>query len=93
MNCAKDIQKDLFGNIILCGGSALIPGFDTRMNKEICNLSNKKRQLEWLATRILLKKIVENATISYNDFGAPDQYLLVFTMILELQNNICLYLQ
>jgi len=39
-------------------------------NEDISIFSNKKRQLEWLATRILLKKIAEDVTISYNSFGA-----------------------
>ena len=35
MNCCKDIQKDLFGNIVLAGGSTMFPGFVERFTQEM----------------------------------------------------------
>lgn len=34
-NCYKDIQNDLFSNIVLSGGSTLFPGFVERFTKEM----------------------------------------------------------
>jgi len=35
MKCDIDIRKDLYGNIVLSGGSTMFPGIAERMNKEI----------------------------------------------------------
>ena len=35
------------------------------------DLNTEKRKKEWIASRLLLKKISPNTTISYNEFGAP----------------------
>jgi actin len=35
MKCDIDIRKDLYGNIVLSGGSTMFPGIADRMNKEI----------------------------------------------------------
>ncbi|PON83309.1 Actin family [Trema orientale] len=35
IKCDIDIRKELFGNIVLSGGSTMFPGFATRMKKEI----------------------------------------------------------
>jgi len=35
MKCDIDIRKDLYGNIVLSGGSTMFPGIDQRMQKEI----------------------------------------------------------
>ena len=38
MKCSMDIRKDLYSNIILCGGSTMFSGFADRMEKEIRSL-------------------------------------------------------
>jgi len=35
MKCDIDIRKDLYGNVVLSGGSTMFPGIADRMNKEI----------------------------------------------------------
>ncbi|KAJ1396042.1 Actin, conserved site [Sesbania bispinosa] len=35
MKCDVDIRKDLYGNIVLSGGSTMFPGIADRMSKEI----------------------------------------------------------
>jgi len=35
MKCDIDIRKDLYGNVVLSGGSTMFPGIAERMNKEI----------------------------------------------------------
>ncbi|KAH0449662.1 hypothetical protein IEQ34_020354 [Dendrobium chrysotoxum] len=44
MKCDVDISKDLYENIVLSGGTTMLPGIAKRMNKEIIALapSNKK---------------------------------------------------
>merc|ERR1712228_506821 len=37
--CDKKIQADLFSNIVLAGGSSVIPGMAERMTKELAQLA------------------------------------------------------
>lgn len=39
MKSDVDIRKDLYGNIVLAGGSSMFPGIADRMHKEIVNLA------------------------------------------------------
>ncbi|GLJ17639.1 hypothetical protein SUGI_0307190 [Cryptomeria japonica] len=39
MKCDVDIRKDLYGNIVLSGGSTMFPGIADRMSKEIAALA------------------------------------------------------
>jgi len=41
-------------------------------NQELHNFKSKKRQLEFLCTRLLLKEINPELKIEYNKFGAPE---------------------
>lgn len=45
--CDPDLRKDLYGNVILCGGNTCFPGIVDRLNKEI-------RQLMPVSTQILM---------------------------------------
>ncbi|XP_039044632.1 cysteine protease RD19A-like [Hibiscus syriacus] len=47
MKCDVDIRKDLYGNIVLNGGSTMFPGIADRMSKEITALapSNMKQKV------------------------------------------------
>ena len=38
MNCDVDMRKDIYVNIIICGGTSMFSGFDVRMRKEISQL-------------------------------------------------------
>lgn len=37
--CDIDIRRDLYGNIVLSGGSTMFPGIADRMNKEIISFA------------------------------------------------------
>ena len=37
--CDLDIRRDLFGNIVLSGGTTMLPGLAERMQKEITSLA------------------------------------------------------
>ena len=39
MKCDVDIRKDLYGNVVLSGGSTMFPGIADRMNKELTALA------------------------------------------------------
>ncbi len=51
----------------------LLPWLELKADekKQLESLKNTKRQAEYLATRILLKKVFPNETISYSNIGAP----------------------
>lgn len=38
-SCDIDVRKDLYGNIVLAGGSSLFPGMPERLQKEITALA------------------------------------------------------
>jgi actin beta/gamma 1 len=39
MKCDLDIRKDLYGNIVMSGGTTMYSGISDRMQKEITSLS------------------------------------------------------
>jgi len=49
MKCDVDIRKDLYGNIVLSGGTTMFPGIAERMQKEITNLAPPPLPLPLLA--------------------------------------------
>ncbi|KAM9995507.1 hypothetical protein ACTFIY_001673 [Dictyostelium cf. discoideum] len=49
MKCHADIRKDLFGNVVLSGGSTMFPGFADRMNKELTALAPSTMKIKIIA--------------------------------------------
>ncbi|CAI9767557.1 unnamed protein product [Fraxinus pennsylvanica] len=49
MKCNVDIKKDLYGNIVLSGGSTMFPGIADRMNKEISALAPSSMKIKVVA--------------------------------------------
>eukprot|EP01018_Ginkgo_biloba_P003335 Gb_38661 [translate_table: standard] len=49
MRCDVDIRKDLYGNIVLSGGSTMFPGIADRMNKEIGSLAPGSMKIKVVA--------------------------------------------
>eukprot|EP00793_Prasinoderma_coloniale_P004986 PRCOL_00000747-RA len=47
--CDVDIRKDLYGNIVLSGGSTMFPGIADRMNKEISELAPSSMKIKVVA--------------------------------------------
>ena len=39
MSCDVDIRRDLYQNVVLSGGSTMLPGIGERMTKELCALA------------------------------------------------------
>ena len=40
MSCDIDSRPDLFSNVVLSGGTTMLPGLDSRLQKEMTSLSN-----------------------------------------------------
>ena len=49
MKCDVDIRKDLYGNVVLSGGSTMFPGIADRMSKEITSLAPSSMKVKVIA--------------------------------------------
>jgi len=49
MKCDVDIRKDLYGNIVLSGGTTMYPGIADRMQKEIAALAPSTMKIKIVA--------------------------------------------
>src|SRR5690349_11687083 len=49
MKCDVDIRKDLYGNIVLSGGTTMFPGIADRMNKELTALAPNTMKIKIIA--------------------------------------------
>merc|ERR1712010_311439 len=49
MKCDIDIRKDLYGNIVLSGGTTMFPGIADRMQKELVNLAPSTMKVKIIA--------------------------------------------
>ncbi|KAJ5074164.1 actin [Anaeramoeba ignava] len=81
MRCDEKIQKDLFSNIVLCGGSSIFPGIKQRFKKEITQLlTNKEKKVKiitqperkhsvWIGGSMLSSfPVFRNLTISKDEY-------------------------
>ncbi|KAJ6240793.1 actin [Anaeramoeba flamelloides] len=50
LKCDKDIQKILYQNIVISGGSSMFPGFVKRLKKEIKKITPRKRKVNIIHT-------------------------------------------
>ena len=49
MKCDVDIRKDLYGNIVLSGGTTMFPGIADRMQKELTALAPSTMKIKIIA--------------------------------------------
>merc|ERR1711862_570912 len=49
MKCDVDIRKDLYGNVVLSGGSTMFPCIAERMNKELVALASSTMKIKIIA--------------------------------------------
>ena len=49
MKCDVDIRKDLYGNIVLSGGTSMYPGINTRLEKEMIQLAFPTMKIKVIA--------------------------------------------
>ena len=46
--CDLDIRRDLYGNIVLSGGTTMFPGIADRMQKELAALAPSSMKVRWV---------------------------------------------
>merc|ERR1711879_347882 len=51
MKCDVDIRKDLYGNVVLSGGTTMFPGIADRMQKELTALAPSTMKIKIIAPR------------------------------------------
>lgn len=51
MKCDVDIRKDLYGNLVLCGGNTMFPAFSDRMQKEMTALAPSTMKIKIIAPK------------------------------------------
>jgi len=49
MKCDIDIRKDLYGNIVLSGGTTMFPGIADRLQREIASLAPSTMKIKIVA--------------------------------------------
>ena len=49
MKCDVDIRKDLYGNVVLSGGTTMFPGIGDRMQKELVALAPSTMKIKIIA--------------------------------------------
>jgi actin-related protein len=49
MKCDIDIRKDLYGNVVMSGGTTMFPGIADRMQKELVNLAPSTMKIKIIA--------------------------------------------
>merc|ERR1712129_157652 len=49
MKCDVDIRKDLYGNVVMSGGTTMYPGIADRIQKEITNLAPSTMKIKIIA--------------------------------------------
>jgi actin len=49
MKCDVDVRRDLFGNIVMSGGTTMFENIDKRLNKELVSLAAKSMKIKVVA--------------------------------------------
>lgn len=49
MKCDVDVRKDLYGNIVLSGGTTMFPGIAERLSKEVIKLAPSSMKIKVVA--------------------------------------------
>ena len=49
MKCDVDVRKDLYGNVVLSGGTSMFPGIADRMQKELCAMAPSTMKIKIIA--------------------------------------------
>ena len=104
MKCDVDIRKDLYGNIVLSGGSTMFPGIADRMSKEISALAPSSMKIKvvapperkysvWIGGSILasLSTFQQVQTDTHTHSPPQSDFLILFLELYDL-NNLLLVL-
>ncbi|THG23067.1 hypothetical protein TEA_018159 [Camellia sinensis var. sinensis] len=68
MKCDVDIRKDLYGNIVLSGGSTMFPGIADRMSKEITALAPSSMKIKGRTDPVAVNLV----DLFFRIFGSPE---------------------
>ncbi len=49
MRCDVDVRKDLYGNIVMSGGTTMYSGIAERLNKEVVSLAPSSMKIKVIA--------------------------------------------
>jgi actin-related protein len=49
MKCDVDVRKDLYGNIVMSGGTTMFEGISERLSKEVVNLAPSSMRIKVIA--------------------------------------------
>jgi actin len=97
MKCDVDIRKDLYGNIVLSGGSTMFPGIADRMSKEITSLAPSSMKIKvvapperkysvWIGGSILASlSTFQQVCVVYITFSCCTLFLLTHNSIAEMK--------
>lgn len=71
-NCDMNLRKTFYGNILISGGTSMIPGFPTRLREQVTNIYKQKIVKGGNVT--IKIKVLDPPTRKYNVFiGASIQ--------------------
>ncbi|KAL2466621.1 Ankyrin repeat-containing protein [Abeliophyllum distichum] len=90
MKCDVDIRKDLYGNVVLSGGSTMFKGIVDRMNKLI---QNEKTQRQVFGIAKELKKIHRDVVKNTTNSVTVVAVLFASIAFLDIFNLLDLYLR
>jgi actin len=97
MKCDVDIRKDLYGNIVLSGGSTMFPGIADRMSKEITSLAPSSMKIKvvapperkysvWIGGSILASlSTFQQVCVVYITFSCCTFFLLTHNNMAEMK--------
>ena len=99
MKCDVDIRKDLYGNIVLSGGSTMFPGIADRMSKEITALAPSSMKIKvvapperkysvWIGGSILASLSTFQQVCTHSSF--PNMLLWAFGVSIICLGMLCL---
>ena len=92
MKCDVDIRKDLYGNIVLSGGSTMFPGIADRMSKEITALAPSSMKIKVVAPPERKYSVWIGGSIlaSLRTFQQVNYMLSHFAFLIEMLKVLCL---
>ncbi|RAL63618.1 hypothetical protein DID88_003662 [Monilinia fructigena] len=81
MKCDVDVRKDLYGNIVMSGGTTMYPGISDRMQKEITALAPSSMKV----------KIIAPPERKYSSTTSPDLPLSTASVSKRITVDLCLH--
>ncbi|RWW68112.1 hypothetical protein BHE74_00024377 [Ensete ventricosum] len=99
MKCDVDIRKDLYGNIVLSGGSTMFPGIADRMSKEITSLAPSSMKIKVVApperkySVWIGGSILASLSTFQQVYPTSDLISLAFTRYFVLHDLVTLYIR